>query len=206
MRYQGRITSWNDDKGFGFVTPNGGGERVFVHIKAFARADRRPTGNELVTYELKFDDRKRGRHRPARSRPSPARQKNSAATEGPAARRCAPARRRPGSSTTVRGQRWTATGTAYLARTSSAGEVRPSIPPATGYVGRRSTESRRPDTARLGCATAVDLQRTNCVGGAPGPLTRELSAGYLADPLRRGTTRCWSCARPAASWSRWSRS
>jgi cold shock CspA family protein len=61
MRYQGRITSWKDDKGFGFITPNGGAERVFVHIKAFARTDRRPTGNELVTYELRFDDQKRGR-------------------------------------------------------------------------------------------------------------------------------------------------
>ena len=61
MRYQGRITAWKDDKGFGFVTPNGGGEQVFVHIKAFARADRRPIGNELVTYELRFDDRNRAR-------------------------------------------------------------------------------------------------------------------------------------------------
>jgi len=61
MRYQGRITSWKDDKGFGFITPNGGGERVFVHVKAFARTDRRPAGNELVTYELRLDDRNRGR-------------------------------------------------------------------------------------------------------------------------------------------------
>jgi len=24
-RYQGRITSWKDDEGFGFITPNGAG-------------------------------------------------------------------------------------------------------------------------------------------------------------------------------------
>ena len=24
MRYQGKITDWKDDKGFGFVMPNGG--------------------------------------------------------------------------------------------------------------------------------------------------------------------------------------
>ena len=55
MRYQGRITDWKDEKGFGFVTPNGGGARVFVHIKSFSNRQRRPVGNELVTYELTSD-------------------------------------------------------------------------------------------------------------------------------------------------------
>lgn len=41
MRYQGKITDWKDDKGFGFVTPNGGGPRVFVHIKSFSSRQRR---------------------------------------------------------------------------------------------------------------------------------------------------------------------
>lgn len=55
MRYQGRITNWKDDKGFGFITPNGGGKQVFAHIKSFSNRQRRPVGNELVTYELKVD-------------------------------------------------------------------------------------------------------------------------------------------------------
>ena len=59
MRYQGRITDWKDDKGFGFVTPNGGGKNVFVHIKSFSNRQRRPVGNELVTYELKIDSKGR---------------------------------------------------------------------------------------------------------------------------------------------------
>jgi uncharacterized membrane protein YsdA (DUF1294 family)/cold shock CspA family protein len=59
MRYQGRITTWKDDKGFGFITPNGGGEQVFVHISSFSDRRRRPTGNELVTYELKVDGKGR---------------------------------------------------------------------------------------------------------------------------------------------------
>ena len=59
MRYQGRITEWRDEQGYGFVTPNGGGERSFLHIKAFKPGSRRPTGNELVNYVLAKDERGR---------------------------------------------------------------------------------------------------------------------------------------------------
>jgi uncharacterized membrane protein YsdA (DUF1294 family)/cold shock CspA family protein len=61
MRYQGKITNWKDDKGFGFITPNGGGQQVFVHIKSFANRQRRPVGNEFITYELKTDAEGRAR-------------------------------------------------------------------------------------------------------------------------------------------------
>lgn len=57
MRHKGRLTDWNDDRGFGFITPALGGDRVFVHIKSFP--DRRPVGNEIVTYELSRDARGR---------------------------------------------------------------------------------------------------------------------------------------------------
>jgi len=59
VRYQGKITDWKDDKGFGFITPNGGGPRVFIHIKSFSNRQRRPVGNEFVTYELIADARGR---------------------------------------------------------------------------------------------------------------------------------------------------
>ena len=55
MRHQGKITDWKNDQGFGFITPKGGGEKVFVHIKSFINRQRRPVGNEIVTYELKSD-------------------------------------------------------------------------------------------------------------------------------------------------------
>lgn len=61
MRFQGSITEWRDDQGFGFITPNGGGERVFVHVKAFVPPGRRPSGNERVNYRLEKDDRGRPR-------------------------------------------------------------------------------------------------------------------------------------------------
>lgn len=55
MRYQGKITSWRDDQAFGFITPNGGGKQVFVHIKSFSNRQRRPALNEIVTYQLSTD-------------------------------------------------------------------------------------------------------------------------------------------------------
>jgi uncharacterized membrane protein YsdA (DUF1294 family)/cold shock CspA family protein len=55
MRHQGKITDWKDSRGFGFITPKSGGEKVFVHIKSFVNRQRRPVGNEIVTYSLKTD-------------------------------------------------------------------------------------------------------------------------------------------------------
>lgn len=59
MRHQGKITLWKDGKGFGFITPHSGGNQVFVHIKSFTNRQRRPVGNEIVTYDLKTDARGR---------------------------------------------------------------------------------------------------------------------------------------------------
>ena len=59
MRTKGTITTWNDEKGFGFITPGTGGKRVFVHIKAFGNRNRRPEVNQLVTYALSSDGKGR---------------------------------------------------------------------------------------------------------------------------------------------------
>jgi uncharacterized membrane protein YsdA (DUF1294 family)/cold shock CspA family protein len=59
MRYQGKITHWKDNRGFGFITPSDGGKQVFVHIRSFTTPQRRPVENEIVTYELKTDDKGR---------------------------------------------------------------------------------------------------------------------------------------------------
>ncbi|HHQ4531913.1 TPA: DUF1294 domain-containing protein [Aeromonas veronii] len=59
MRFQGKISEWNDDKGYGFVEPNGGGERTFIHIKSFKSKVRRPTNGDLVIYEVAKDNRQR---------------------------------------------------------------------------------------------------------------------------------------------------
>jgi uncharacterized membrane protein YsdA (DUF1294 family)/cold shock CspA family protein len=59
MIKQGKITSWNDDKGYGFITPSSGEGQVFAHIKAFKYQARRPEVNRLVTFILSTD--KQGR-------------------------------------------------------------------------------------------------------------------------------------------------
>lgn len=59
MRFVGRITEWNDARGFGFVVPNGGGERAFLHIEAFDRRGSRPFAGALVSYDVGMDERRR---------------------------------------------------------------------------------------------------------------------------------------------------
>jgi uncharacterized membrane protein YsdA (DUF1294 family)/cold shock CspA family protein len=59
MRTKGKISSWNHEKGFGFISPFDGGKRVFVHIKAFSNRNRRPEVNQMVTYDLSADNQGR---------------------------------------------------------------------------------------------------------------------------------------------------
>lgn len=59
MRYQGKISGWRDDQGFGFASPNGGGQKAFVHIKAFLKHSARPVEGDLITYELAKDEKNR---------------------------------------------------------------------------------------------------------------------------------------------------
>lgn len=57
IRYQGKINTWKDEQGFGFIAPNGGGPLVFVHIKSFTRKTTRPAEDDGVTYELTVNDK-----------------------------------------------------------------------------------------------------------------------------------------------------
>lgn len=66
MRLQGKITRWDDEKGFGFVSSPGEGSSVFVHIKAFSQTPHRPEVGDVVSYEMAKD--KNGRPRAERVR------------------------------------------------------------------------------------------------------------------------------------------
>ena len=61
MRLQGILTTWNDDKGFGFITPRGNTKDVFLHIRALPPGHPRPVGGEAVSYELGADEQGRPR-------------------------------------------------------------------------------------------------------------------------------------------------
>jgi uncharacterized membrane protein YsdA (DUF1294 family)/cold shock CspA family protein len=63
MRHLGTITTWKDTEGYGFITPNRGGARVFVHISAFPSGVGRPRENDLVNYDLDADVKGRARAR-----------------------------------------------------------------------------------------------------------------------------------------------
>jgi uncharacterized membrane protein YsdA (DUF1294 family)/cold shock CspA family protein len=61
MRKQGKITQWKDSQGFGFIEPDGGGARVFVHQSAFINRQRRPAEGVAVVFETSNDERGRPR-------------------------------------------------------------------------------------------------------------------------------------------------
>lgn len=52
MRFDGTIKSWNDERGFGFIEPDQGGQDIFVHIKAFNGLRERPQINQRVSFQV----------------------------------------------------------------------------------------------------------------------------------------------------------
>ena len=62
MRDQGRLVEWFDEKGYGFIQPNDASkDRVFLHIKDFARQGPRPIVGCALEYTVLLDGN--GRYR-----------------------------------------------------------------------------------------------------------------------------------------------
>ncbi|SCX31141.1 cold-shock protein [Agrobacterium rosae] len=55
----GTVKLFNDDEGFGFITPENGGQDVFVHVSALERGNSLREGDK-VTFEV-GQDRKTGK-------------------------------------------------------------------------------------------------------------------------------------------------
>ncbi|MBA6303504.1 DUF1294 domain-containing protein [Colwellia sp. MB02u-14] len=60
MRLKGKVVQWNADKAFGFITPNGGGDNIFIHKTALSNRSRTPQINDVITFSVAKD--KTGRY------------------------------------------------------------------------------------------------------------------------------------------------
>ncbi len=52
---QGKIVTWNDDRGFGFIAPDDGSAQLFFHISAVRTSARRPQQGDRVAFETTRD-------------------------------------------------------------------------------------------------------------------------------------------------------
>ena len=49
------VTIWKDDRGFGFIQPDDGGDRIFVNVKDFAQGLARPAVGDPVRFRTEID-------------------------------------------------------------------------------------------------------------------------------------------------------
>jgi uncharacterized membrane protein YsdA (DUF1294 family)/cold shock CspA family protein len=63
MRLTGKLKTWNDDRGFGFIEPTLGGKEIFVHIKAFPMGTGGPSVGQTLTFEVEMGDNGKKRAR-----------------------------------------------------------------------------------------------------------------------------------------------
>lgn len=59
LRQSGMLAVWNDEKGYGFIAPDLGGDQIFVHISGFKERWLRPAQFQRVDYMLASDPRGR---------------------------------------------------------------------------------------------------------------------------------------------------
>jgi uncharacterized membrane protein YsdA (DUF1294 family)/cold shock CspA family protein len=79
MRFEGTLTTWNDDRGFGYIESKQGGEPIFVHVSAWPSGSGRPQLKQTVLFEIEVGPKgKRARNvqfiqpRPAAGKPEQA--------------------------------------------------------------------------------------------------------------------------------------
>ena len=52
MRFEGVLSAWNHDAGYGAIRPSGGGEEVFVGLAAFPTDGEGPRLDEPLSFEI----------------------------------------------------------------------------------------------------------------------------------------------------------
>jgi len=57
----GVLAEWNDERGYGFITPDDGDQKVFLHVKSLLPSARRPLVGEEFFYKLTTDEKGRPR-------------------------------------------------------------------------------------------------------------------------------------------------
>ena len=65
-RFNGKLTKWNAERGFGFVVADHSDQELFVHVSAFPRDGRPAAIGEPLSFEMELD--KEGRKRAVRVR------------------------------------------------------------------------------------------------------------------------------------------
>jgi len=55
MQLKGKLSTWNDDKGYGFITPIGSQKKTFVHISSFINRQKRPIPGDILYYNIVRD-------------------------------------------------------------------------------------------------------------------------------------------------------
>jgi uncharacterized membrane protein YsdA (DUF1294 family)/cold shock CspA family protein len=55
-RSRGRLVSWNDERGFGFIAPDDGGGDVFVHANAFVKEGKHIEIGRVYEFDLAVGD------------------------------------------------------------------------------------------------------------------------------------------------------
>lgn len=63
---KGKLKTWKDDRGFGFIKPDDGSDDLFIHISALKGSMRRPYRGDVIYYHIEQDDN--GKYKAARAR------------------------------------------------------------------------------------------------------------------------------------------
>jgi cold shock CspA family protein len=61
MRLNGTTKSWDDERGFGFIAPDQGGQDIFVHIKSFEGLRERPKAGQRISFQVQLNTQGKAR-------------------------------------------------------------------------------------------------------------------------------------------------